>query len=560
MDPTPQPVSELISPSPLPQSVRTQERRKTVRAAPNGLIYISFDQDDNGGIVLNVSEGGLCFSAVAPMKQTGRIRVWFSADSHKIEADCEMAWTDETQRTGGLRFNGLSPAARAQIRNWTKAVGVDRPPEREVPPRTLSVLATAADTNALPDDSPTLEILTPKVRRLRRLGAFSGGLVTGVLLSAILGGVFLFHAYRRQFGEALIRLGEHFGGKALQTAPQASAQVSVPPAATKPQPQTLSSAPAPAVVPPHGLKPQLPIEPPPAPPKPPAQAIQPRVQTATAVPSPIPAPARERLPSAPVTEKVKAQAPRLESVAPPNAISTSALTPTSPTTPTAPTSAPVADKTGKPMQPGSALPGEIHVQQLGAENQPSRSPDDFVDLRAGIPLGKYLDLGKFRDPPEANKAANGVAQAGFHAVVALTAGLWTKSYHVLAGPYGNDHEAELAHRNLKSKGFTPRNLTKKSRSLTLFSSKTRVDGMLSPLGDVVVSWEPYSADATVQFVKDDMVVTAVKGKWVNRDAPFLQNAIVYWMADHGSRTLLEIQFSGARQALVLADNTRKIVF
>ena len=162
MDPTPQPVSELISPSALPQSVRTQERRKTVRAAPNGLIYISFDQDDNGGIVLNVSEGGLSFSAVAPMKQTGKIRVWFSADSHKIEADCEVAWTDETQRTGGLRFNGLAPAAREQIRNWTKAVGVDRPPERAVPPRTLSVLATATDTNALPEAHPRLRFLHQK--------------------------------------------------------------------------------------------------------------------------------------------------------------------------------------------------------------------------------------------------------------------------------------------------------------------------------------------------------------------------------------------------------------
>jgi hypothetical protein len=543
--------------------MKKPERRKTARTTPEGLVYISFEPD-NGGIVLNVSEGGLCFNAVAPIQQTGKIRVCFSADSHKIEAECEVAWSDETQRTGGLRFNVLSAAAREQIGNWTKQASADRQPERAAPPlQAFSVLsALRADTDALSEGSPRLEVLSPEVRGSGRLGAFSRGLVTGVLLSMIVGGALLFHAYRRQFGEALIRLGEHFGGKPqLQTAAQAPAQILVSPAATRPQLHTVSPAPAPTPVLPHETKPQLPTVSPPPPVMVPAWAAKTQLHTVSPVPAPIPVPAHEKLQSPPVTETVKSQPPRLESVAPANAVSATAPATSPPTPPgAAPTSSPIANKPGELAQPRSAPTGDIHVQQLEARNQPRGNPEDSVELGTGIPLGKYFELGKFRDEPEANRAAARLAQAGFHAVVVQKARLWTKSYHVLAGPYGNKYEAEAARRNLKSSGFTPRTLARKSRSLTLLSSRSRFDGTFFPMGDVVVSWEPYSPDAIVRFVKSGVVVTTVQGKWVNCDLPYVTDAIVYRMAGHGSRTLLEIRFSGASQTLVLADYAREIVF
>jgi hypothetical protein len=561
MDPTPLPVSKAVSPSSLPQAMKNPERRKTARTTPEGLVYISFEPE-NGGIVLNVSEEGLCFNAVAPMQQTGKIRVCFSADSHKIEAECEVAWTDETQMTGGLRFNALSAVAREQIGNWTKQASADRHAERAVPPlRAFSVLsALRADTDTLPEGSPRLEVLSPEVRGFGRLGAFSRGLVTGVLLSTIVGGALLFHAYRRQFGEALIRLGEHFGGKPqLQTASQTPVQILVSPAATRPQLQTVSPAPAPTPAP-HKTKPQLQTVSPPAPVMVPVPAIKPQLQTVSPVLAPIPVPAHEKLQSPPVTEAVKSQPPKLASVVPAEAVSATAPATAPPPPPGAPTTSPIANKPGQLAQPGSAPTANIHVQQLGAGNQPSGNPEDSVELGADIPLGKYFELGNFRDEPEANMAAARLAQAGFHAVVVQKARLWTKSYHVLAGPYGNKHESEAARRNLKSSGFTPRTLARKSRSLTLLSSRSRFDGRFFPIGDVVVSWEPYSPDAIVKFVRSGVVVATVQGKWVNRDLPYVTDTIVYRMAGQGSRTLLEIRFSHASQTLVLADYTPQIVF
>ena len=81
--------------------------------------YINIEPD-NGGIVLNVSEGGLCFHSYDPVKSignNGKIRFWFSDQNQRIEADGTLAWTDETQK-GGLRFTALPAEAREKIRDW----------------------------------------------------------------------------------------------------------------------------------------------------------------------------------------------------------------------------------------------------------------------------------------------------------------------------------------------------------------------------------------------------------------------------------------------------------
>jgi len=93
--------------------------RRQLRTVPDTLVFIQLDRDD-GGQVLNLSEGGLSFEAFAPVHQKrGSIHFWFSLDlSERIEAIGKLAWTDATRRVGGLRFLELSPNARNQIRNW----------------------------------------------------------------------------------------------------------------------------------------------------------------------------------------------------------------------------------------------------------------------------------------------------------------------------------------------------------------------------------------------------------------------------------------------------------
>jgi hypothetical protein len=96
-----------------------QERRLSVRKPLERLAYISLPFN-NGGIVLDVSEGGLCFHAIAPVEANGPIPFRFAVDSSKrIKAVGELAWRDETGKTGGLRFLELPDEMRQYIREWT---------------------------------------------------------------------------------------------------------------------------------------------------------------------------------------------------------------------------------------------------------------------------------------------------------------------------------------------------------------------------------------------------------------------------------------------------------
>lgn len=107
-----------------------QERRHSIRKTPENLAYISLPFN-NGGIVLDVSEGGLGFRAIAPVKADGPIRFQFAIDAAtRVEAVGELAWKDETGKTGGLRFTALPDEMREYIRVWsgqTKSSVLDIP-------------------------------------------------------------------------------------------------------------------------------------------------------------------------------------------------------------------------------------------------------------------------------------------------------------------------------------------------------------------------------------------------------------------------------------------------
>src|SRR5580700_7832320 len=92
------------------------ERRQTPRTTVGRLAYIDIEPD-NGGSVLNVSEGGLCFDSIAPIQRNSTIRFWFSECNQRIEVQGTLAWTDDRRKTGGVRFATLSAEAREQIRN-----------------------------------------------------------------------------------------------------------------------------------------------------------------------------------------------------------------------------------------------------------------------------------------------------------------------------------------------------------------------------------------------------------------------------------------------------------
>ena len=94
------------------------ERRHFPRGKLDQLAYISL-QSGNGGIVLDVSEGGLGFHSAAPIETEKLIRFRLSIKAtDNIEAMGELAWNDKTRRSGGLRFVNLSDELQEQIGIW----------------------------------------------------------------------------------------------------------------------------------------------------------------------------------------------------------------------------------------------------------------------------------------------------------------------------------------------------------------------------------------------------------------------------------------------------------
>jgi TonB family protein len=102
-----------------------QDRRIYSRRSVRSLAYIDLG-GDNGGIVLNMSEGGLALHSAITLNQVHlpRIRFQLPQCPDWIETRAEIAWTSETKMQAGLLFIGLPDRARQQIRDWVFASGV----------------------------------------------------------------------------------------------------------------------------------------------------------------------------------------------------------------------------------------------------------------------------------------------------------------------------------------------------------------------------------------------------------------------------------------------------
>src|SRR5262245_63390044 len=88
-------------------SMTSPERRQAPRMVVETLTYINLNPG-NGGMMLNISEGGLCFRAVVPVQMLATIHVRLSEPDLQIEVDAELTWSDKGQKKGGLRFINLS--------------------------------------------------------------------------------------------------------------------------------------------------------------------------------------------------------------------------------------------------------------------------------------------------------------------------------------------------------------------------------------------------------------------------------------------------------------------
>jgi hypothetical protein len=510
--------------------------------------YINIEPN-NGGIVLNVSDGGLCFHSFDPVKPNGTVRFWFSENNQRVEATGAVTWTDETQK-GGLRFVDIPAEVGEKIGNWISQPGIPMPNQEgsvSAGPRPR-VLGGSPTAQTVPTSFVPQAMLSSALQARRPMSAFSKGLATGLLVSAVVASAFLFNSYRRELGETLIQLGERFAAK-----PQAATAVVVSAAAPEvlaPAPATVLAA-APAAAVPK-------TEPSPTP----ALAVSaPPTELPKHAPDPPPQPEKLAASPTPVTAKPQpAVEPAKPAVTPPLTVANSAPRPSvTPAAPAMSLPSPTISlaKAAPPILPVAAMASNANVNTPKPSAAPKVEPTKPMGVQtedsggANIDLTRelYFDVGKFKNQLQAHDETDKLSQLGLPVTAVQKGFLWTNSYHVLVGPYGDEGKAKVTQDALLSSGFKPRPFEKGWRTFKLVSSVT-LNGAPTPQGEYTISWESYIGNASVRFTRNSNVVSEADGKWVKRDAKYPRDEYVYRRNPDGSRTLLEIHFEGMRQALV----------
>jgi hypothetical protein len=112
------------------------------------LVYIGMGSE-NGGVVLDVSEGGLAFQAIAPVQLDRTIHFSLMvAGTGRFEGTGEVAWSSGTGKICGLRFVHLPEEGREQIQIWAGQPRVTSSAAIESAPATGNLFAVDGKTDS----------------------------------------------------------------------------------------------------------------------------------------------------------------------------------------------------------------------------------------------------------------------------------------------------------------------------------------------------------------------------------------------------------------------------
>jgi TonB family protein len=95
------------------------DRRLGARLPIPSIAYIDLGKN-NGGIILNLGEGGLAVNSVAPLDPDSPARMQFQlpGSSDRLAARGEITWISESRKEAGLHFVDLSKDVRGRITGW----------------------------------------------------------------------------------------------------------------------------------------------------------------------------------------------------------------------------------------------------------------------------------------------------------------------------------------------------------------------------------------------------------------------------------------------------------
>src|SRR5712692_4813655 len=135
-----------------PKNPGISERRLQSRLPVSLLTCVELGEA-NGGIVVNISEGGLALTAAmkVPAESLTRLRIQLPKSRQWIDVNGQIRWNSESRKKAGYRFVDLSENDRKRIEEWifqessprgnegktTAAPGEAKKPPRELRPLSL---------------------------------------------------------------------------------------------------------------------------------------------------------------------------------------------------------------------------------------------------------------------------------------------------------------------------------------------------------------------------------------------------------------------------------------
>jgi TonB family protein len=110
------------------------DRRYHARLPLPSLAYVELGQG-NGGIILNLGEGGLAVQAAMTLvdDELPSIRFQLGPSKDWIETGARIAWKGGSRKLAGLQFLELRPEARHRIRGWIAGESAPAEAVRDVP-------------------------------------------------------------------------------------------------------------------------------------------------------------------------------------------------------------------------------------------------------------------------------------------------------------------------------------------------------------------------------------------------------------------------------------------
>jgi TonB family protein len=130
------------------------DRRGCLRQPIRSLAYVELDEG-NGGIILNLGEGGIAVQAVTSLMDDflPGVRFQLAETEGWIQANARITWTSESRKLAGLEFISLSDESRGRIREWLSRESLPSAPEDVAAPAT----AAAEPAVEVPDAQETAE-------------------------------------------------------------------------------------------------------------------------------------------------------------------------------------------------------------------------------------------------------------------------------------------------------------------------------------------------------------------------------------------------------------------